>query len=89
MRITLAPLSVAALLLAGAAAAAPFTFDPARLSAHDKTLGSDAFEGRGVATPAETKTIDYQATKAGTIKFKCCDFCGLGHGKMSGTIVVK
>ena len=59
MRITLAPLSVAALLLAGAAAAAPFTFDPARLSAHDKTLGSDAFEGRGVATPAETKTVDY------------------------------
>ena len=58
MRITLAPLSVAALLLAGAAAAAPFTFDPARISAHDKTLGSDAFEGRGVATPAETKTID-------------------------------
>ena len=59
MRITLAPLSVAALLLAGAAAAAPFTFDPARLSAHDKTLGSDAFEGRGVATPAETRTVDY------------------------------
>ncbi len=37
----------------------------------------------------ETKTIEYQATKAGSIKFKCCDFCGLGHGKMSGTIAVK
>ena len=59
MRIKLAPLSAFALLLAGAAAAAPFTFDAARLSAHDQTLGSDAFEGRGVATPAETKTIDY------------------------------
>ena len=59
MRIKLAPLSVAAILLAGAATAAPFTFDPTRLSAHDQTLGSDAYEGRGVATRAETKTIDY------------------------------
>ncbi len=55
----LAPLSLLSLLLTGAATAAPFTFDPARFSAHDKTLGSDAFEGRGVATPAETKTVDY------------------------------
>ncbi|MDP9163926.1 MAG: M28 family metallopeptidase [Pseudomonadota bacterium] len=30
-----------------------------RLSAHDRILGSDAFEGRGVATRAETKTLAY------------------------------
>ncbi|WP_294124118.1 M28 family metallopeptidase [Sphingomonas sp.] len=59
MRFTLAPLSLAALLLAGTATAAPFTFSGARMSADDKTLGSDAFEGRGVATPAETRTVDY------------------------------
>jgi Zn-dependent M28 family amino/carboxypeptidase len=41
-----------------AAANAP-TFDPHRLSDEVKTLSSDAFEGRGPATPAETKTIDY------------------------------
>ncbi len=35
------------------------TIDPARLSATDRTLGSDAFEGRGVATRAEVKTIAY------------------------------
>lgn len=35
------------------------TFSPERLSADVKTLSSDAFEGRGPATPAETKTIDY------------------------------
>ncbi len=35
------------------------TFDPHRLSDEVKTLSSDAFEGRGPATPAETKTIDY------------------------------
>jgi len=42
------------------AAAVPSpTFDPHRLSEEDKVLSSDAFEGRGPATPAETKTIDY------------------------------
>jgi len=33
--------------------------DPKRLSDEVKTLSSDAFEGRGPATPAETKTVDY------------------------------
>ncbi|MEO7072726.1 MAG: peptidase M20, partial [Rhodanobacter sp.] len=35
------------------------TFSPERLSQDVKTLSSDAFEGRGPATPAEQKTIDY------------------------------
>ncbi len=34
-------------------------FSPQRLSQHVQTLGSDAFEGRGVNTRAETKTVDY------------------------------
>jgi len=33
--------------------------DPARLSAHVKTLASDAFEGRAPATPGEQKTLAY------------------------------
>src|SRR3954463_990007 len=37
------------------------TFSPQRLSAVDKFISSDAFEGRGPATRAETKTIDYIA----------------------------
>jgi Zn-dependent M28 family amino/carboxypeptidase len=41
-----------------AAANAP-TFDPHRLSDEVRMLSSDAFEGRGPATPAETKTIDF------------------------------
>ena len=32
---------------------------PQRLSDHIKTLASDAFEGRGPATPGETKTVAY------------------------------
>jgi Zn-dependent M28 family amino/carboxypeptidase len=45
---------------ASAAASQPeATVDAARLSAHVKTLASDAFEGRGPATPAEQKTVAY------------------------------
>jgi Zn-dependent M28 family amino/carboxypeptidase len=36
-------------------------FDPARLSTIDKTISDDSFEGRGPATRAETKTINYIA----------------------------
>ena len=57
---------------------------------HDHGFEIEGVKDSCVKIPkGETKTIEYQATKAGTIKFKCCDFCGLGHGKMSGTIAVK
>jgi Zn-dependent M28 family amino/carboxypeptidase len=54
--------TLTAALLAGAALAQtlPATpIDPARLSAIDKVLSSDDFEGRGPATRAEPKVIDY------------------------------
>jgi len=50
-------LSLAGLVTAVSAAEA--RFDPARLSAHIKVLASDAFEGRGPATPGEVKTVAY------------------------------
>ena len=34
------------------------SFSPQRLSQHIQTLGSEAYEGRGVNTRAEVKTID-------------------------------
>ena len=50
----------AAALIAVPLAAAPMgTFSPQRLSSHVQVLGSDAYEGRGPNTPAETKTINY------------------------------
>jgi Zn-dependent M28 family amino/carboxypeptidase len=54
-------LAVASISLAAVPlAAAPMgSFDPARLSQIDKTISADAFEGRGPATPADTKTRDY------------------------------
>jgi len=54
--------AASALALAAAAplaAASMGPFSPTRLSTHVKTLGSDAFEGRGVNTPAETRTVNY------------------------------
>ncbi|HEU0309635.1 MAG TPA: M28 family metallopeptidase [Sphingomicrobium sp.] len=66
---SLAPISALALLLAsGAAVAQSSQFDPARLSQHVQTLGSDEFEGRAPATSGETKTVAYlsdQFAKAG------------------------
>ena len=48
-------------LLAVPAAAQTASFSPQRLSDVDRTISSDAFEGRGPATRAETKTINYIA----------------------------
>jgi Zn-dependent M28 family amino/carboxypeptidase len=42
-----------------APARADAAVDPARLSAHVKTLASDAFEGRAPGTPGEEKTVAY------------------------------
>jgi len=56
-------LAASALALAAAplAAASIDGFSPQRLSAVDRFISSDAFEGRGPATRAETKTINYIA----------------------------
>ena len=35
------------------------SIDPERMTAHVKVLASDEFEGRGPATPGETKTVEY------------------------------
>jgi Zn-dependent M28 family amino/carboxypeptidase len=51
--------SVAVLsLIAGAASADP-RLDPAKLAEHIRILSADDYEGRGPATPAEVKTVDY------------------------------
>ena len=53
-------LAAAAIALAASAGAAPTgPFSAQRLSDIDRTISSDAFEGRGPATRAEAKTIAY------------------------------
>ncbi|MCC7269064.1 MAG: M28 family peptidase [Caulobacteraceae bacterium] len=49
----------AATLFATPALAAAADFDAGRLSEHIRILSADDFEGRGPATPAEAKTVDY------------------------------
>jgi cytochrome c oxidase subunit II len=36
----------------------------------------------------ETATVEYLAEKAGTVEFRCCVFCGVGHHGMKGKIVI-
>lgn len=37
----------------------------------------------------ETATVEYLAEKPGTVEFKCCSYCGFGHGRMKGKIVIR
>ncbi|MDQ5857971.1 MAG: cupredoxin domain-containing protein [Acidobacteriota bacterium] len=41
-----------------------------------------------VFSKAEPATVAFTAEKPGIFEFKCAKFCGLGHGKMKGEIVV-
>jgi cytochrome c oxidase subunit 2 len=34
------------------------------------------------------ETVTFTPEKTGTYEFKCAKFCGMGHGKMKGSIVV-
>ena len=36
----------------------------------------------------EPATVSFTPDKPGTFEFKCARFCGMGHGKMKGEIVV-
>lgn len=36
----------------------------------------------------EPVTVEFLADKAGTYEFKCSEYCGSGHGRMKGQIVV-
>ena len=59
MRTSRILLLTATAALSIAAAPPQPTFSAERLSQVDRTISSDAFEGRGPATPAEPKTVDY------------------------------
>jgi cytochrome c oxidase subunit II len=62
------------------------------LKAIDKEHG---FEIKGVKdscvkfSPSEPVIIEFYSDKAGEFEFACCKYCGLGHGKMKGKLVVK
>jgi cytochrome c oxidase subunit 2 len=39
--------------------------------------------------PGAPATLEFYANKAGELEFSCCKFCGMGHGKMKGKLMVK
>jgi heme/copper-type cytochrome/quinol oxidase subunit 2 len=34
------------------------------------------------------QVVDFMAQEPGTYEFKCTKFCGFGHDKMKGTLIV-
>ena len=47
-------------------------------------FGVDQQLPKGVATP-----VEFTADKAGTFSFHCSHFCGIGHPRMKGKLVVE
>jgi cytochrome c oxidase subunit 2 len=56
---------------------------------HDHGFKLDAFDINQVLKKGDTETIEFTATKAGTFEFKCSVYCGKGHRKMKGKLVVE
>src|SRR6516225_10396016 len=55
---------------------------------HDHGFKLEAFKiderlKKGIPT-----TVEFTADKVGTFPFECSHFCGIGHGKMKGRLVV-
>ena len=55
----------------------------------DHEFKLDAFDINQVLKKGSTETIEFTADKSGTFEFKCSVYCGHGHGKMKGKLVVE
>jgi cytochrome c oxidase subunit 2 len=55
----------------------------------DHGIKIDAFDINQVLKKGDPTTIEFTADKAGTFEFKCSVYCGKGHRKMKGKLVVE
>jgi cytochrome c oxidase subunit 2 len=55
----------------------------------DHGIKLDAFGIDQVLKRNDPAIVEFTAHKVGTFKFKCSVYCGRGHGKMKGTLVVE
>jgi len=55
----------------------------------DHGIKIDAFDINQVLKKGDTEIIEFTADKAGTFEFKCSVYCGKGHRKMKGKLVVE
>src|SRR5206468_10243769 len=49
----------------------------------------EAFNINQKLKKGDPATIEFTADKAGTFPFQCSDFCGMGHRRMKGKLVVQ
>jgi cytochrome c oxidase subunit II len=56
---------------------------------HDHGFKLAAFDIDQLIDKGQTATVEFTASKAGTFPFQCSHFCGMGHGKMKGKLVVQ
>jgi cytochrome c oxidase subunit II len=56
---------------------------------HDHGFKLEAFNIDQLLKKGEAVTIEFTADKAGAFPFECSHFCGLGHKKMKGELVVE
>jgi cytochrome c oxidase subunit 2 len=56
---------------------------------HDHGFKLDAFHIEQKLPKGTPVTIEFTAEQAGTFPFQCSQFCGLGHKKMKGRLVVE
>jgi len=56
---------------------------------HDHGLKLEAFKIDQLLKKGETTPVEFTAATAGTYPFECSHFCGFGHGKMKGQLVVE
>ena len=56
---------------------------------HDHGFKLDEFHINQQIKRGTPATVEFRRDKAGTFQFHCSDFCGVGHRKMTGTLVVE
>ena len=56
---------------------------------HDHGFKLEAFNIEKTIKKGTTEVVELTADKAGTFPFQCSHFCGMGHGKMKGQLVVE
>jgi len=55
----------------------------------DHEFKLDAFDINQVLKKGDPETIEFTGDKAGTFEFKCSVYCGKGHRRMKGRLVVE
>ena len=55
----------------------------------DHGIQIEAYQIKEKLPKGKPVTIEFTADKAGTFPFKCSVFCGMGHGKMKGELIVQ